>query len=62
VTIGADNLEIAEAVCILGIFAPGAGDEVLTMHLAGLEWDALARAIGAIDGTSGPFERDGFFP
>jgi hypothetical protein len=62
VTIGADNLDIAYAVCILGIFEPGAGYDVITMHLAGMEWDSLALTIGAIDCAHGPFERDGFIP
>src|SRR2546429_146028 len=62
VTIGADNLYIAYTVCILGIFEPGAGYDVITIHLAGMEWDSLALAIGAIDCTNGPFERDGFIP
>ena len=62
VTIGADNLDIAYAVCILGIFEPGAGYDVITMHLAGMEWDSLALAIGAIDCAHGPCERDGFIP
>src|SRR2546428_12468065 len=62
VTISADNLDIAYAVCILGIFEPGAGYDVITMHLAGMERDSLALAIGAIDCAHGPFERDGFIP
>src|SRR5713101_1703280 len=62
VTIGADNLDIAYAVCILGIFEPGAGYDVITMNLAGMEWDSLALTIGAIDCAHGPFERDGFIP
>src|SRR2546428_445636 len=32
------------------------------MHLAGMEGDTLALAIGAIDCAYSPFERDGFLP
>src|SRR2546428_13131350 len=62
VTIGADNLAIAYVVCILGIFEPGAGYDVITMNLSGMARDSLTIAIGAIACAPGPFERDGFIP